>query len=171
MTQHIQKRRREGWMFLGGTLGLVFSLSYGFMIFKPNNDAFENSFWVTRTKFQSDEAKNMADLHKNFDVLTSAGWRGNIAHENKNNELVMKLIDYVGRPINGIFVAAQVHSNIGSQLVYNNMLKQTADGEYRSNKLGLKKGNWNLTVTARNPESSDETDMIFRFEKQITVIK
>lgn len=166
---HIQKTRREGLWFLAVALTFICSIGGAMAILDSGNDAFKNTHWARQTTHASDEELNMAALHKHFDILTPNGWRGKIEHKKNSNELVMKLIDYVGKPINGIFVAAQVRSENSSQPAYNNMLTQGASGDYRSGKLGLKKGTWNLTITARDPNSSSETDMIFRFEKRIIV--
>lgn len=164
-----QATGKEGWIVIFAIVGLI-GLAYIAISFTDNgHNKFANSFWEKRAKYAGQRIRGVRDPRKTYDIVTPEGWHGTVDQEVGNDGLTMKINDFLGKPVKGLAVAAQISAPNSPAPRQYGILNQSKDGAYRSGKLKLKPGRWDVVLTARKPVNDYESDLLFRVEKQINV--
>lgn len=135
----------------------------------PKYKAFSGRFWSDRSTYFVHSDKGFQDLSRNFDVSTPTGWHGRVDFDSSSSAIKLKIADFMGKPVNNLFVAARLTTRGDQRNAVTNVLEQNPDGTYKASASHLRKGTWDLSLTARDPNSNRETDLLFRIEKQITI--
>lgn len=163
--QMLKKNRDIGIIFLC-SLAVVGMILFAYGHKKSNS---VSAFWQETKYARPGSSSEFHEVDKKLDISTPSGWRGKLQLDTASKRLVINLVDFTGEPVKGLFLAAQVFSRKSSSLVYQGILNQNKDGNYRSSKTGIKPGTWDISITARNPNSANDTDFLFHIEKRIKV--
>jgi len=151
------------------TVGLILT---GTAVLTYKNTRFaslEGTFWVNRAGNFKSPVRARTSSDKPLDVATPQGWHGAVELDDGSERLEMNLLDRYGKPVRGLRIAATIARSDNPSRPVRRLMAIEQDGIYRTGKLNLGKGRWDITVTARDENATDRPPLKFRVEKQLMV--